>query len=73
MKELDRINQNPKKYKVSSVYDFNEYREYAGDFLYFLNTGGKPAVKVLVFFLPVIKNLVDKGQLKESVLELINE
>ncbi len=73
VKHLDRINQNKKAFKITSDYQFTEYRDYAGGFLYFLNTGGKPAGNVLNFFLPVITNLVNKGQLKKEVLELINE
>jgi hypothetical protein len=69
---LDNLHRNIKKHKDISEYQFQEYRKYAGDFLYFLNTGGTPAgigIDGLKKFLPIITNLVDKGQLKKDVLE----
>ncbi|ALL05467.1 hypothetical protein AQ505_08155 [Pedobacter sp. PACM 27299] len=49
------------------------YREYVGDFLFYLNTGVVPAgiqINGLREFLPIIENLVHKGQFKPEVLNL---
>ena len=49
------------------------YREYLGDFLFYLNSGVVPAgigKKGLMMFLPILENLVQKGQLKSEVLDL---
>ncbi len=74
VKELDRIYFYPGKYKhISSNYKFKRYREHAIDFLFFLNTGMIPAtigLNGLKQFLPIIKDLVKKGQLKEEVLNI---
>lgn len=69
---LDKLWVNRKKHKEISEYQLEEYRKYAGDFLFFLNTGGTPArigIDGLKKFLPIITNLVDKNQLKKDVLE----
>lgn len=75
LKELDRIYFYPGKYKhISSNYKFKNYREHAGDFLFFLNTGMIPAtigLDGLKRFLPIINNLVNKGQLKKEVLNIL--
>lgn len=74
VKELDRIYFYPGKYKhISSDHKFMKYRDYAGDFLCFLNTGITPAtigIEGLKHFLPIIRNLVEKGQLKKEVLNI---
>lgn len=72
--KLDRIYFYPGKYKhISSNYKFKNYRKHAVDFLFFLNTGIIPAtigLNGLKQFLPIIKNLVKEGQLKEEVLNI---
>jgi hypothetical protein len=74
IERLDKLhlNINHKSNRHLSAYQLREYREYAGDFLFFLNSGITPAgigIDGLKFFLPIINNLVDKGQLKQSVLD----
>ncbi len=72
VKYLDNLLRNIKKHKDISEYQLQEYRKYAGDFLFFLNTGGTPAgigIEGLKKLLPIITNLLDKGQLKSDVLE----
>jgi hypothetical protein len=72
IRELDEIHNNITKHKNIDVYDFSKYRDYAGDFLFFLHQKVTPAtigLKGLSFFLPIIKNLVAKNELEESVLE----
>jgi hypothetical protein len=74
LKELDRIYYYPGKDKhISSDYKFKRYRDHAGDFLFFLNTGMVPATigrDGLKQFLPIIRNLVKKGNLDEDVLNI---
>jgi hypothetical protein len=68
---LDKLWRKTDK-KAPYVYQLEKYREYAGDFLYFLNTGGTPAgigLEGLKHFLPIIQNLVNKGNFKETVLD----
>ncbi|KIQ22765.1 hypothetical protein RT99_06645 [Flavobacterium sp. MEB061] len=59
----------------SSEYDYGltEYRQHVGDFLFFLNTGVVPngiGIVGLRNFLPIVTNLVQKNQLKPSILNL---
>jgi len=49
------------------------YREYVGDFLFYLNTGVVPVgIKItgLHKFLPIIENLVSKGQFRPEALNI---
>lgn len=73
-KEVTHLDQLYAKLKRSE-YDngLTDYRTHAGDFLFFINSGAVPAgigLSGLKLFLPIIVNLVDKGQLKPEVLNL---
>ncbi|MGV3704527.1 MAG: hypothetical protein ACO1NU_04030 [Arcticibacter sp.] len=49
------------------------YRDHVGDFLFYLNSGMVPAgIKLtgLQKFLPIIENLVNKGQFKPEALNV---
>lgn len=72
VQHLDNLWKNHHKHKEVSAYELERYRKYAGDFLYFMNTGGTPAeigLNGLRHFLPVINNLVEKKQFKLDVLD----
>jgi len=59
--------------KNADYYSYSNYKKYCGDFLYFLNTGSVPVgigIDGLRLFLPVIKSLASKGQLKKEALDL---
>ncbi len=69
---LDKLFSKYRPKHNSSDNGLKEYREYAGDFLFFLNTGVTPVgigIEGLRILLPVIKNLVEKGQLKKEILD----
>lgn len=71
-KNLEILHDNIKRHKDISEYDLLKYKKYAIDFLYFLNTGGTPAgigIDGLKMFLPIINNLVEKGQMTSDVLK----
>lgn len=73
---LDVLAQRPAKGRNDYAhYKMMEYRKYAGDFLFFLNTGVTPngiGLEGLKIFLPVIQSLVDQKQLKKEVLDRFN-
>lgn len=53
----------------------SDYRKHVGDFLFFLNSGVVPGgigITGLKIFFPIIKNLVDKNQLKPEVLTVFD-
>lgn len=60
--------------RKSHEYDrYSAYKKHVDGFGYFINTGGVPHnidIEGLKLFLPIIKYLVSKGQLKKEVLEL---
>jgi len=61
------------KHPRVSEYKLVKYMKYAKDFLFYLNTGGIPAgigIAGLNHFLPIINDLVEKGQLKQEALSI---
>lgn len=69
---LDNLYCNIKRHKDISEDQLLEYRKYAVDFLFFLNTEKTPSgigIEGLRNFLPVITNLVGKG-LEKSALAI---
>ena len=72
VQHLDNLWIKPKLVPTDQRYELEKYRDYAGDLLYFMNTGGTPAtigLNGLRRFLPIISNLVEKGQLTKDVLD----
>lgn len=71
VEHLDKIYLNIKKNHDDDGLIY--YRKHVGDFLFYLNCGVVPAdigLNGLKKFLPLITNLVKKGQLKKEALEI---
>lgn len=71
VRALDRV-YNKLKYPLDYEGErISAYRKYAGDLLFYLNCGVIPAgigIEGMQNFIPIIKNLVDKGHLKNEAL-----
>lgn len=71
---LDRVILTLHRNKRISEWQFREYRDHIGDFLFFLNSGIAPATTGkagLKRFEPMLKSLVEQGCLEERVLKVL--